>query len=230
MRVAVIPALDEEGAVAATVAGIRAHVDVVVVADNGSRDATRARAEEAGAVVVSEPARGYGAACHAGMRRARELGATVLLFLDADGSEDPSEAPALLGPIERGEAELVLGVRTRASTAHGAMTPPQRFGNWFAPLVMRALCGARYSDMPPYKAIRVEALDRLTLKDRAHGFTIEMLLEAHRVNLRVQEVVVRCRPRVAGESKVSGTLRGSARAGSKILFLVGRYAWSRGLR
>jgi glycosyltransferase involved in cell wall biosynthesis len=221
--VAVIPALNEEGAVGPTVRGVRPHVDVVVVADNGSQDATAARAEEAGAQVVHQPQRGYGAACHAGIVRARALGAQVLLFLDADGSEDPAEAPLLLSPIAAGEADLVLGVRRPHLVQPGAMSPPQRFGNWLAPMLMRRALGAPFTDMPPYKAIRMDALSRLDLRDRAHGFTIELLLEAHRVGLRVTEREVHCLRRTSGVSKVSGTVRGSVRAGVKILYAIGSH-------
>jgi glycosyltransferase involved in cell wall biosynthesis len=224
VNVAVIPALNEEGSVANAVRGVRRYVDRAIVVDNGSRDRTAERAQEAGAEVITHSVKGYGAACLAGIERAREIGAAVILFLDSDGSEDPDEAPLLLVPTASGEADLALGVRTRETIADGAMTASQRFGNWLAPTLMRLSVGARYSDLPPFKAIRADALDRLTLRDRAHGFTIELLLEAHRQRLRVVERVVHCRPRAAGESKVSGTFSGSVRAGTKIIYSIGRYA------
>lgn len=224
MNVAVIPALNEEGSVTNVVRGVRRHVDRVVVVDNGSGDRTAERAKASGAEVITQRLRGYGAACLAGIDRARAMGATVILFLDADGSEDPDEAPLLLAPVESGEADLALGIRTRETIAEGAMTSPQRFGNWLAPRLMQMFVGARYSDMPPFKAIRADALNRLTLRERAHGFTIELLLEAHRQRLRVVEKIVHCRSRAAGRSKVSGTLLGSVRAGTKIIQAIGRYA------
>ncbi len=221
--VAVIPALDEAGNIASVVAGLLAHVTTVVVVDNGSADRTAEHAASAGADVVREPARGYGAACLAGVARARELGATVVLFCDADGSDDPADAPRLLDPVVRNECDLVLGIRTRDTVDDGAMTPVQRFGNWLAPLLMRAIIGARYSDMPPFKAIRREALDALALDDRGHGFTIQLLLRAHTEELRVVEIPVRCRARASGVSKVSGTVRGSARAAVKIVSTIVRH-------
>jgi glycosyltransferase involved in cell wall biosynthesis len=228
MRVAVVPALDEEGSIGSVVRGAGAHVDRVVVVDNGSRDATAERAREAGAEVVSEPKRGYGAACLAGVRRARELGATVVLYMDGDGSDDPDEAPSLLGPVERGEADLVLGIRTRVE--RGAMAPVQRFGNWLAPRLMRVAVGARYRDMPPYKAVSVHALDRLSLGDEGMGYIIEMLLRAHSLGLRVVEVEVAWRARRAGHSKVSGTVAGTVRASVTIVSAIGRHGLQGALR
>ena len=224
MIVAIVPALDEEGSIASVVRGVAPHVDVVVVVDNGSRDGTARRAEEAGARVVHQPERGYGAACLAGIAEARAISATVALFLDADGSDDPSEAPRLLAPVREGVADLALGVREGDAIEPGAMTDAQRFGNWLAPALMRALFRAPYHDLPPFKAIRFDALESLELEDRAHGFTIELMLKAHARGLRTLEVAVRCRARRAGASKVSGTLVGSLRAGTKIIASIGRHA------
>lgn len=221
-RIAVIPALDEEDAVAGVVRGISPHVDVVIVVDNGSHDATADRARDAGAEVVREPRRGYGAACLAGVERARALGAGVVLFLDGDGSDNPADAPRLLAPVECGDADLALGVR--AHVQRGAMAPVQRFGNWFAPLLMRVAVGAHYHDMPPFKAITMTALDRLALDDAGMGYIIQMLLRAHTMGLRVLELDVAYHVRRAGSSKVSGTVVGTARASTKILWAIGRHA------
>jgi rSAM/selenodomain-associated transferase 1 len=222
--VAVVPALDEEDSIGDVVRGVAPFVDAVVVVDNGSADRTADRARAAGATVEREGRRGYGAACLAGVRRARELGAGVVLFLDGDGSDDPSEAPLLLEPVARGEADLVLGVRTAASTEPGAMAPVQRFGNWLAPRLMRAVVGARYRDMPPFKAVTMDALERLDLCDPGMGYIIEMLLKAHTEGLRVRELEVRCRARRAGRSKISGTVRGTLRASAKITSAILRHA------
>jgi glycosyltransferase involved in cell wall biosynthesis len=222
VTVAVVPALDEQESIAGVVREVLGHVARVVVVDNGSRDATAQRAASAGADVVREPKRGYGAACLAGVRRARELGADVVLFLDGDGSDDPRETPRLLAPIGASEAELVLGVRTRV--APGAMAPVQRFGNWLAPMLMRLLVGARYRDMPPFKAVTVRALDALALTDDGMGYVIQMLLRAHALGLRVVEVEVAHRPRTAGRSKVSGTVSGTVRASAKIISAIARHA------
>ncbi|CAN5349730.1 glycosyltransferase family 2 protein [soil metagenome] len=216
--VAVIPALDEADCIASVVEGIRPFVTKVVVADNGSIDSTASAARSAGADVIVEAARGYGAACARGVLRAEEMGADVVLFLDGDGSDDPSEAPLLIEPITRGEADFVLGRRT--NVARSAMTPAQRVGNRLAPLAMRVMTGAPYHDMPPFKAIRMSTLRSLDVRDRGHGYTVELMLKAHARRIRLLEVPVRCLPRRAGESKVSGTLRGTLRASAKILSLV----------
>jgi len=196
----------------------------VIVVDNGSVDATAQRAQEAGADVVSEPRRGYGRACLAGLARARELEADVVLFLDGDGSDDPDDAPRLLGPVREGKVDLALGARAATLIEDGAMTPVQRFGNWLAPLLMRWTMGAPYHDMPPFKACSMAALDSLALADVGHGFTIELLVKAHTRRLRVVELPVRCRARRGGVSKVSGNLRGASRAAAKIITTIARHA------
>ncbi len=228
MIAALVPALDEERCIADVVDGIRPHVDVVIVVDTGSADRTAAVARAHGADVVEEPRRGYGRACLAGLARARELGADIVLFMDGDGSDDPADAPRLLASVVRKESDVVLGVRRRDLIEPGAMTPVQKFGNWFAPALMRVLLGARYTDMPPFKACSLDAIDRLGMTDTGHGFTIELLLKAHG-QLRVSEVPVRCRARRGGTSKVSGTTGGTIRAAAKILSSVGHHAARRRL-
>jgi glycosyltransferase involved in cell wall biosynthesis len=223
-RVAVIPALDEDGSIGTVVRELAAYVDEIVVVDNGSRDRTGEVARAAGAIVVSEPRRGYGAACIAGVGRASELGANVIVFLDGDGSDDPRRTPELLLPIEQGKADLVLGVRTTRSSEPGAQLPVQRFGNWLGPLLMRLFVGARYHDMPPFKAVTADALSRLALTDRGMGYIVEMLLRAHALGLRVVEIEVGSRARRTGRSKVSGTVVGSIRAGTKITTTIVRHA------
>lgn len=226
MIVAVIPCLNEAGNIDNVVTGIAPHVDEVVVVDNGSDDDTAAVAEAAGADVVREPRRGYGRACLSGVARARALDAQVVLFLDGDGSDDPADATSLLEPVTRGEVELCLGRRSQRLMEAGAMAPVQRFGNWLAPALMRLMFKAPFHDMPPFKAIDAGALNKLALSDLDYGFTIEMLIKAHKRGLRVREVEVRHRVRRAGESKVSGTLSGSAKAAYKILKAIGRHAVS----
>ncbi len=220
----VIPALDEQDSVAAVVRAIpRARVREVVVVDNGSRDATAPAARSAGAVVVLEPRRGYGAACLRGLEYLRARPPTVVAFLDADASDDPAELPSLLDPILEGRFDLVVGSRTLGHREAGALTPVQEFGNRLATWLMRKLYGVRFTDLGPFRAIRWRSLESLDLRDRDYGWTVEMQVKAAKRGLRCLEVPVAYRRRV-GKSKISGTLRGSWGAGTKILWVIAREA------
>ena len=217
----VIPALDEEDALGAVLAAIPSAVRQVVVADNGSTDGTAAVAEAAGAVVVHEPERGYGAACLTALAHLAADPPDVVVFLDGDGSDDPSELDALLAPLQAG-AQLVIGSRTRGESERGSLTPPQRVGNALACRWIHWVYGERFSDLGPFRAIRWETLRALELRDRNWGWTVEMQLAAARQGLSCAEVPVRYRNRRGGRSKVSGTIRGSVSAGAKILWLLTR--------
>lgn len=223
----VIPAFNEEASVGATVRGIRAAAPPgladIIVADNASTDATAAAAAAAGARVVPAPQRGYGAACLVGLG-ALDPAADIVLFMDADLSDVPEDAAALLAPIIVGEADMVIGSRTTGVIEPGAMTPPQRFGNWLAPALVRLIWGVRYTDLGPFRAIRRDALERLAMTDRDFGWTIEMQVRAAKLGLRIAERPVRYRKRV-GQSKISGTVRGVIAAGWKILYVIAREAF-----
>jgi glycosyltransferase involved in cell wall biosynthesis len=225
----IIPALDEEAALAPMLDGLRAALDAaacadadVVVVDNGSRDATPAVAREHGARVVSEPRRGYGQACLAGIA-ALSSDTDTVVFLDADGSDDPEDLVRLFALVREGKADLALGSRAAAAKSSGAFTPQQAFGNWLATGLMKVFFGARYTDLGPFRVIRREALDRLQMQDTNFGWTIEMQIKAHRAGLRVLEIPVNYRKRIAGESKISGNLVGTVRAGWKILWTIAKY-------
>lgn len=217
---AIIPALNEALTVSAVVRDVRAAgIGEVIVVDNGSTDETRRRAEAAGARVVAEPRRGYGAACLAGLAALPE-DRDAVIFLDADGSDDPREICRLLGPIERDEADLVIGSRTRGECAKGALTLAQRLGNRLAGWLLGVWYGAPCTDLGPMRAIRVDALRRLGMRDLGLGWTAEMQARAAARKLRVAEIPVRYRRRLAGRSKISGTLAGSLKAGAKILWTL----------
>jgi len=219
--VAIIPALDEEGAIGAVVRDLpRELVRRVVVVDNGSRDGTAAAARAAGADVVDEPRRGYGRACLAGIAAAPE--AEAYLFLDGDYSDFPDEAPLLLAPLLAGRADLVLGSRMRRRGSRRALPLQARLGNRLAALLIARLDGARITDLAPFKAVRAEALRPLDLHEVTYGWTIELIVRAAQQSLRIEEVPVRYRERLAGASKVSGNLRGSARACARILITLAR--------
>jgi glycosyltransferase involved in cell wall biosynthesis len=223
----IIPALNEEPVLARMLRAIPPELfQIVVVADNGSTDGTAAVARAAGATVVSEPERGYGAAC---LKALAALPAVidVVAFMQADFSEDPAEARSLIEPIARGEADLVLGSRTLGAAEPGALLPHQRFGNWLAIVVIRILFGHRYSDLGGFRAIRRDALERLRMRDRSYGWTIEMQVRAIQEGLRVVEVPVTYRRRAAGVNKISGNLRASLHASRIIFRTVLRLWWRR---
>ncbi len=217
----VIPTLNEEQAIAQVLRDIPNWVDTVIVADNGSSDATQTIARDHGAIVVVEPDRGYGAACQKGIAAVGNH--DVVVFLDGDYSDHPQDMPLLVDPIVNGAAELVIGSRIEASRSTGALSMHQRFGNWLACTLIHHLFGLSYTDLGPFRAIRSEALSGLNMQDRAYGWTVEMQIRAARQSLLIQEVPVRYRPRI-GVSKISGTIRGSLRAGMTILRIIGRSA------
>ncbi len=225
----VIPALNEEASLPLVLRDLPP-VDRVIVVDNGSTDRTAEVALSTSADVVNERERGYGAACLAGLRwidRLVDSGVSVpkvVVFLDADFSDHPEELPKLVEPILRGEADFVLGSRLLGSREPGAMPAHAVWGNRLACGLMRLFWGARYSDLGPFRAIAWTAIQDLSMEDRGYGWTLEMQVKAARRALRTREVPVRYRRRT-GRSKISGTLGGSVRAGSKILCLIGRYAW-----
>ena len=218
----IIPALNEEASIGRTLSSLPAGVYVeVLVVDNGSVDATARIAAELGATVVSEPARGYGAACLAGIAAASP-DVQAFVFMDSDGSDRPDEAAMLLEPIRSGEADLVIGSRELGRAEPGALSPHQRFGNQLAVRLVGLFFGYRYTDLGPFRAVSRDALSRLAMQDRDYGWTIEMQIKALRRGLRVQEAPVSYRRRAAGESKVSGSVLGSLAAGFKILWTVAR--------
>ena len=215
----VIPALNEEQAIGRVVADMPAFVDRVVVADNGSTDQTAAVARAAGARVVTEPERGYGAACLAALAHIGD--ADIIVFMDGDYSDHAGDMQALVAPIVSGEADMVIGSRVLGRREAGSLTPQQRFGNWLATTLIRLIWGVSYTDLGPYRAISTAALGRLGMADRNYGWTVEMQIRAAIFGLRSQEVAVNYRRRI-GQSKVSGTIM----AGIKILSVIGRFAFA----
>ncbi len=230
-----IPALDEEGPLARVLADLPRAGDTVpladglsmtlariVVVDNGSRDRTAQVARDAGAQVVPEPRRGYGQACLAGLDWLAKSPPDVVVFLDADHSDDPRELPLVLAPIAAGRAQLVIGSRVLGVHEPGAFTPVQAFGNRLSAWLMKLLWGASFTDLGPFRAIRWDVLTRLRMRDRDYGWTVEMQTRALQLGVVSTEVAVSYRRRRLGRSKVAGTLRGVLGAGTKILFTIAR--------
>lgn len=226
MQVAlIIPALNEEEALPRVLAEVPADVvGRVIVVDNGSTDGTAAAARAAGAEVISEPKRGYGAACLAGLAHLAKAPPDVVVFMDGDHSDRASELPAVVGPVLAGEADMVIGSRVLGEAEPGSLSPVQRFGNALACSLMRALYGARHTDLGPFRALSWPALQRLRMADEDYGWTVEMQVKAARLGMRVVEVPVSYHRRRAGKSKVSGTIRGVAGAGTKILWTIFRHS------
>jgi len=223
---AIIPALDEETAIGALLEAIdRSRVRDVIVGDNGSRDRTAEVAASRRAHVVRVEERGYGAAC-AGALRALAADVDTILFMDADGSDDPAEIPLLLEPIAAGRADLVVGSRALGTVEPGALTPQQRFGNWLATRLIALIYHHRYTDLGPFRAIRRDLLERIDMRDRRYGWTVEMQIRALQLGARVAEVPVTYRRRV-GRSKISGTVTGVIKAGWGIVYTIFRLRGSK---
>jgi glycosyltransferase involved in cell wall biosynthesis len=200
----ILPVLDEAGAIAAVLGAMPPGYRAIVV-DNGSSDGSGAIAAELGALVVEEPRRGFGAACHAGLLAAS---AEIVCIMDCDGSFDAAELPRLVALIESGEAELALGARLPAP---GSWPAHARLANLVLVRLLRARAGVVLRDLGPMRAARRQALLDLELRDRAFGYPLEMVLRAAARDWRIVELAVSYRPRT-GSSKVTGTLRGTARA------------------
>ena len=225
----VIPALNEEATIADQVAEVLvvagqpdlpARIERVVVVDNGSTDSTAERAAAAGATVISEPIRGYGRACCTGVMAAGDV--DLIVQMDGDRSDRFDELPLLLHPLLAGDADLVIGSRTLGSYEPGSLLPQQRFGNWVASQLLRLLYGVHVTDIGPFRVIRRRDLLRMDMREMTYGWSVEMIARAANIGLRVREVPVTYRLRAGGESKVSGNLSASIRAGARITATIVR--------
>ncbi len=224
----IIPALNEEEPIMGVVRALAATKvpDEIIVVDNGSTDRTADRACAAGARVIPEPRRGYGRACAAGVRSLSPE-CDIVVFLDGDGSDCPEFVNHLVDPILAGKYDFVIGSRTRGQREPGSMNFQQILSGRSAGAILRLLYGIRYTDMCPFRAIRRDALARLGMCEQTYGWNLEMQMRAARAVLRILEVPVNHHRRAGGESKVSGTLRGTFVAGARILATLLRIAFER---
>ena len=220
----IIPAYNEENSIPKVIAEIPSFVRHIVVANNNSTDSTGKVAELAGAKVVFEGQKGYGKACLTAMDwiKKQEVQPDIVVFLDGDYSDYPSEMTDLIQPILQKKADMVIGSRALGQRESGSMTFPQVFGNWLATFLMKNLQGAKFTDLGPFRAIVWKDLLALNMVDENYGWTIEMQIKAHQAGLRYTEIPVNYRKRI-GVSKVSGTVKGVFGAGYKIIFTIFKY-------
>jgi glycosyltransferase involved in cell wall biosynthesis len=217
----IIPTRNEARAIGRVLADLPSDLTTeVIVVDSNSNDGTPEIAAKMGALVVQEPRRGYGRACLTGLATANAP--DIIVFLDGDYSDRPSELPILLAPITEGRADITLGSRLRERRSAGALPCHQAFGNRLAASMIRLLYGLEISDLGPFRAGRADVLHRLALEETTYGWPVEMILKAALAGFRVVEVPVSYFPRI-GKSKISGTLKGTVGAAWFILSLIVRY-------
>lgn len=222
--IVIIPAMNEEKSIGKVLDALpKDHIREIVVADNGSTDRTAEVARAHGATVVSEPRPGYGQACLAGiayvMAKPENEKPPLIAFVDADFSDDPTELPMILQPIREDRADMVIGSRVLGESERGSLTPAQIFGNWLSTRLVKWLYNVTYTDLGPFRAIRYESLMEMKMVDTNYGWTVEMQIKAAKMGLKTAEVPVTYRRRI-GKSKISGTVKGTVLAGTKILWKI----------
>jgi glycosyltransferase involved in cell wall biosynthesis len=223
----VIPAFNEEKSIPLVIKDIpKEWVNEVIVVSNNSTDKTDEVAKEAGATVLRENRKGYGWACILGIEYAVNQKSDIIIFLDGDYSDYPQQIPEVLTPILINNVDLVIGSRALGVREKGSMTFPQIFGNWLATNMMRVFYGVKYTDLGPFRAIKVDKLLSLNMSDKTYGWTIEMQIKAAKNKLTHAEVPVNYKNRI-GKSKVSGTVKGTIMAGIKIIGAIFKYKFEK---
>lgn len=221
----IIPALNEAEALSLLLPELAPFgLEHIIVVDNRSTDETAAVARSLGAHVVSEPLRGYGHACWRGVLAASELGATILVFMDGDGSDDPADLPAMLAPLYDGSADLVMGSRVTSRAEAGSVPVQAHLGNWLVSRFLNLMYRTSLHDIGSFRVIRCASLQALQLREMTFGWPVEMLVKAARAGYRIAEIPLHYRKRKAGHSKVAGTLVGSMRAAWSMLHTTLRYS------
>ncbi|SLJ87115.1 glycosyltransferase family 2 protein [Salegentibacter salarius] len=222
----IIPAYNEEESIAKVIAEIPKVVQEIIVVSNNSTDDTEENALNAGATVLQENQKGYGYACLKGIDYISKQSTTpdIIVFLDGDYSDFPSELPKIIAPIIEENKDLVIGTRVKKWRKKGSMTFPQIFGNWLATSLMKLFFNARFTDLGPFRAIKYNKLLELEMQDKTYGWTVEMQLKALKKDFSYTEVPVHYKNRI-GTSKVSGTVKGAIFAGVKILGWIFKYSF-----
>lgn len=223
----IIPAFNEEKSVGKVINDIPNNlVKEVIIIDNGSTDATYEMIKQAGATALKEERKGYGSACLKGIDYINQLedSTDIVVFMDADYSDYPEEMPELIKPIIENDYDIVIGSRALGNKEKGSMTPQQIFGNWLATRILKLFYNVNFTDLGPFRAIKLSKLNALGMKDTNYGWTVEMQIRAAKNKLRSTEVPVNYKMRI-GVSKVSGTVKGTIMAGYKIIWTLLRYAF-----
>jgi glycosyltransferase involved in cell wall biosynthesis len=224
----IIPAYNEQDSIAKVIAEIPKLVSEIIVVDNNSTDQTAISAEKAGATVLSQPKMGYGNACLKGLDyvATQTVKPDIIVFLDGDYSDYPSELTKVVEPIIKDNIDFVVGARVKHLREPGAMTPQQVFGNWLATTLMSLFFKSKFTDLGPFRAIKYDKLLQLNMQDQTYGWTVEMQLKALKQKLSYTEVNLRYKNRI-GVSKVSGTVKGTIFAGIKILGWIFKYSFKK---
>ncbi|MBK8623534.1 MAG: glycosyltransferase family 2 protein [Saprospiraceae bacterium] len=218
----IIPVYNEADSIAYVIRDIpKDRVRHIIVCNNNSSDDTPDIARRSGAVVVDAPARGYGNACLKGMAyiAGQNIKPDIVVFLDGDYSDYPGQLPEVVAPIIHENFDMVIGSRALGKMEQGAMMPQQIFGNWLATRLIKIFFGYTFTDLGPFRAIRYDRLLELQMADKTYGWTVEMQVKAAKKGFRCKEVAVHYKKRI-GESKVSGTIKGTILAGYKILWTI----------
>ncbi|NOZ46243.1 MAG: glycosyltransferase family 2 protein [Chlorobi bacterium] len=221
----IIPAYNEELSIAKVIEEIPKEIaGEIIVVNNKSTDKTAEVAEKAGAIVLNEPKKGYGNACLTGIQylNNKTNKPQIVVFLDGDYSDYPSEMANVIKPILSENIDFVVGSRKLGERAKGSLTPQQIFGNWLATFLIRLFFGYKYTDLGPFRAIKLRKLNKLNMKDKNYGWTVEMQIKALQNKLTIKEVPVNYKQRI-GTSKVSGTVKGTIFAGVKIIYTIFKY-------
>ena len=217
----IIPAFNEESSIGLVLNDLpKDSLHEIIVVDNGSTDDTANVASESGARVVEENQKGYGSACLRGIAELTQP--DIVVFLDGDYSDYPEEITKLIQPILDGEKDFVVGSRMILPESRSALLPQARYGNWLAVFLIRIFFKHRYTDLGPFRAIRNDSLNSIGMQDQNFGWTVEMQIKAVQKGLRVCEIPVRYRERV-GVSKITGTVSGTLKAGTKIIYTIFKY-------